>query len=92
MNEDTKTQNTEGEVCAPTKTGRPPKTPGQPKRSAFNTRIRTALKAELQAEADKNGRSLSEEIEHRLEMSVLIVETTVYPYRMNPVSQIGSGY
>ena len=49
--------------------GRPPLTPGRPKRSAFNTRIRAELKDRLTGRAVECGRSLSEEIERRLELS-----------------------
>lgn len=41
----------------------------EPKRAAFNTRLRKELKDTLQYAATKSGRSLSEEIEFRLEMS-----------------------
>ncbi len=51
------------------RTGRPPITPGQPKRSAFNTRLRAEIKKRLEFEAESAGRSLSEEIEIRLEQS-----------------------
>ena len=51
------------------RTGRPPSTPGQPKRSAFNTRLRAETKQRLEDEARIAGRSLSEEIEFRLEQS-----------------------
>lgn len=50
--------------------GRPPSTPGQPKRSAFNTRLRAKIKKRLEFEAESAGRSLSEEIEFRLERSL----------------------
>ena len=49
--------------------GRPPLEPGRAKRSSFNTRIRSQLKEHLEREAKSAGRSLSEEIEHRLEWS-----------------------
>ena len=52
------------------RTGRPPSTPGQPKRSAFNTRLRAEIKKRLELEAESAGRSLSEEIEFRLERSL----------------------
>lgn len=48
--------------------GRPPKR-GEPKRAPFQTRIRESLRDRLEAAADANGRSLSEEIEQRLEDS-----------------------
>jgi hypothetical protein len=48
--------------------GRPPKA-GAAKRGSFNTRIRDAVKARLEDAARKAGRSLSEEIESRLERS-----------------------
>jgi len=50
--------------------GRPPKTLGEPKRAQFNTRLRPSLKEALDADAQANGRSLSEEIELRLEQSL----------------------
>src|SRR5438874_5154218 len=46
--------------------GRPPKA-GAAKRASFNTRIRDSLKASLEEAARDAGRSLSEEIEFRLE-------------------------
>jgi len=49
--------------------GRPPKD-GEGKRASFNTRIRAALKQDLEAAAAAHGRSLSEEIEARLEQSM----------------------
>ena len=48
--------------------GRPPKE-GETKRAFFTTRIRESLKARLEADAAEQGRSLSEEIELRLEDS-----------------------
>ena len=41
------------------------------KRNYFTFRMRDNLKDRLQAAADENGRSLSEEMEFRLELSVL---------------------
>ncbi len=49
--------------------GRPPLKPGRAKRSSFNTRIRPQLKEHLERDAKRAGRSLSEEIEARLERS-----------------------
>ena len=49
--------------------GRPPKG-GEGKRASFNTRIRDSLKRQLEQAAADAGRSLSEEIEFRLERSV----------------------
>jgi hypothetical protein len=49
--------------------GRPPKG-GEGKRASFNTRIRDSLKQRLEAAAANAGRSLSEEIEFRLERSM----------------------
>jgi hypothetical protein len=49
--------------------GRPPLTAGEPKRASFNTRLRIDLKNRLVAAASDAGRSLSEEIEFRLERS-----------------------
>jgi len=54
--------------------GRPPMTPGQAKRGTFATRLRPQLKARLEKAAVENGRSLSEEIEVRLEESEHYVE------------------
>jgi hypothetical protein len=51
------------------KRGRPPMPPNEVKRASFNTRLRTALKNELERAASDSGRSLSEEIEFRLERS-----------------------
>lgn len=50
--------------------GRPPKPPGEAKRDFYQARIRGALKKRLEEEAALQGRSLSEEIEVRLEQSV----------------------
>jgi hypothetical protein len=50
--------------------GRPALKPGRPKRSSFNTRLRTDTKEALEAEAKISGRSLSEEIEFRLEQTL----------------------
>ena len=49
-------------------------TPGQAKRGTFATRLRPQLKARLEKAAVENGRSLSEEIEVRLEESERYVE------------------
>jgi hypothetical protein len=51
--------------------GRPPLPLGEAKRSSFNTRLRAVLKTRLQQAAADEGRSLSEEIEFRLERSFL---------------------
>ena len=50
--------------------GRPPLAPGKAKRASFNTRLRPSLKVVLEAAATQQGRSLSEEIEFRLERSL----------------------
>jgi hypothetical protein len=50
--------------------GRPQLEPGKAKRASFNTRLRPALKAALETAAKQEGRSLSEEIEFRLEQSL----------------------
>jgi hypothetical protein len=57
--------------------GRPALKPGSPKRSSFNTRLRAETKEELEAQAVKSGRSLSEEIEFRLEQSLRDENTLV---------------
>jgi len=49
--------------------GRPPLTHGEAKRASFNTRLRSILKEQLETAARESGRSLSEEIELRLENS-----------------------
>jgi Arc-like DNA binding domain len=49
--------------------GRPPKD-GEGKRTNFNTRLRNSLRAQLEKDASAAGRSLSEEIEVRLEQSL----------------------
>jgi hypothetical protein len=54
---------------SPRRRGRPPLSPGAPKRASFNTRLREALKGQLETAAEAAGRSLSEEIEFRLEQS-----------------------
>jgi hypothetical protein len=55
-----------------TRRGRPPKTLGEAKRAQFNTRLRPSLKAALDAAARANGRSVSEEVEARLEQSLTL--------------------
>ena len=60
--------------AATSRGGRPPMTPGQAKRGTFATRLRPQLKARLEKAALENGRSLSEEIEVRLEESERCVE------------------
>jgi hypothetical protein len=50
--------------------GRPRLEPGIAKRGSFNTRLRPALKLALETAAKQEGRSLSEEIESRLERSL----------------------
>jgi hypothetical protein len=54
--------------------GRPPKQ-GEVKRAFFQTRIRESLKQRLEEDAAKQGRSLSEEIELRLEGSYDRIES-----------------
>jgi hypothetical protein len=53
----------------PARRGRPPLKSGEAKRASFNTRLRKALKEQLEESARAAGRSLSEEIESRLERS-----------------------
>jgi hypothetical protein len=50
--------------------GRPALPAGAAKRASFNTRLRQSIKERLEREAAKAGRSLSEEIERRLEASL----------------------
>ena len=54
----------------PARRGRPPLKSGEAKRASFNTRFRNTLKEQLEIYARAAGRSLSEEIEFRLERSV----------------------
>lgn len=58
--------------------GRPPKVPGEAKRASFNTRLRSGLKEALEESARGAGRSLSEEIEFRLERSFLMDDVTAF--------------
>ena len=51
--------------------GRPPLGPDEGKRSVLNARITTRLRANLEMAAAETGRSLSQEIEFRLEQSFL---------------------
>ena len=52
------------------KRGRPPVAPELRKRNNVTIRLRDQLKASLESDAQENGRSLSEEIEARLERSL----------------------
>jgi hypothetical protein len=54
--------------------GRPPKD-GEGKRTNFNTRLRNSLRVQLEKDALAAGRSLSEEIEARLEHSLSDAKT-----------------
>ncbi len=58
-----------GELSEKRRPGRPRKPDGQARRAHFQTRMREPLRQKLRDAADQNGRSLSEEIEWRLEMS-----------------------
>jgi hypothetical protein len=53
----------------PKRKGRPPKYAGEGKRQNFSFRIRDKVREQLIAAVQETGRSLSEEIEHRLERS-----------------------
>jgi len=53
----------------PKRRGRPPKYAGEGKRQNFSFRIRDAIRERLVAVVEKTGRSLSEEIEWRIEHS-----------------------
>ncbi|MEQ9642504.1 MAG: hypothetical protein RIM84_20925 [Alphaproteobacteria bacterium] len=57
--------------------GRPPLNPAERRRNNVTIRMRDALKDQLQADANANGRSLSEEIEVRLEASFGADDTAV---------------
>ncbi len=59
--------------------GRPALKLGSPKRSSFNTRLRTEIKQQLETEAQIAGRSLSEEIEFRLRWSFINPESGLAP-------------
>jgi hypothetical protein len=52
------------------KRGRPPKPEGERRRGNLTFRVRAHLRYLLQLRADRSGRSLSEEIEYRLERSL----------------------
>ena len=52
------------------KRGRPRLNPAQRKRNNVTLRLRDKLKQQLAEQADANGRSLSEEMEYRLEYSM----------------------
>lgn len=62
-------------TAAPKRRGRPPLPADQRKRASINTRLRPPLKERLEARAAEHGRSLSEEIESRLEQSEQIYES-----------------
>ena len=64
------------------KRGRPPLKASGAKRSSFNTRLTPQLKERLVAEAAEVGRSLSEEIETRLERSFQIEEAVEQALRV----------
>jgi hypothetical protein len=51
------------------KVGRPPKYPGEGKRITHTMRVRAATREKLMAAAAESGRSMSEEIEYRVEKS-----------------------
>lgn len=58
------------DVSAPKRLGRPPKFPGEKTRGSLTIRMRDKVRKELEEEAGKHGRSLSEEIETRMEISL----------------------
>ena len=51
--------------------GRPRLGPGEGTRASFNTRITNKMRADLKREAEESGRSVSGEIEHRLERTFI---------------------
>ncbi len=59
---------------SPKRRGRPPLRPGKTKRASFTTRLTADLKQRLERDAAAEGRSLSEEIESRLERSFHVEE------------------
>jgi TraY domain-containing protein len=66
-------------------------TPGQAKRGTFATRLRPQLKARLEKAALENGRSLSEEVEVRLEESERYVEE-LHRAQQQSASAMRSGF
>ena len=70
-----------------TKLGRPPLEPARRRRNNVTIRLRDQAKAALQVAAQANGRSLSEEIEVRLERSL----QTVWGLTRPQVSMAWSG-
>ena len=65
------------ENAQPKRRGRPPKYQGEGKRQNFSFRIRDVVRERLIAECQKSGRSISEEIELRLERSFEFHDTTM---------------
>jgi plasmid stability protein len=61
--------------------GRPPLSPEQRKRNNVTLRLRDELKQQLEARADASGRSLSEEMEFRLENSLKYEHVAADIYR-----------
>jgi hypothetical protein len=55
---------------SPRRAGRPTKSPIPGRLAPLSVRITATLKAELQKAADQNGRSISAEVESRLERSM----------------------
>jgi phage protein D len=56
-------------MAEPKKRGRPPKRPGAGSRRNYAFRMTDATRDQVVAAADKNGRSMSEELEARIEAS-----------------------
>lgn len=50
--------------------GRPPEKEGQPKRSPLNMRTTREIREQLESAAKKSGRSLTQEVEYRLEQPI----------------------
>lgn len=58
------------ETTAPKRLGRPPKFAGEKTRGSVTIRMRDKVRKELEESAQRHGRSLSEEIETRMEISL----------------------
>jgi hypothetical protein len=67
--------------------GRRPLTGGEAKRASFKTRIRPSLKDRLEEDAGRAGRSLSEEIEHRLEASIAAEDDPYFPQPLRDLAR-----
>jgi hypothetical protein len=71
--------------------GRPPKPPRPGELAPLSVRITADLKARIQAEADKKARSISAEVEHRLEESFHKDQALVATKELNTVRRTLDG-